>query len=224
MVMNLCHLPKESSRYQMDLAFPAAFTASAIHLSTFDPESSALIVVDMINGFAIEGALSSPNTHSIISPIAQLMSRCQKHGIATLLFADTHSQESPEFQSYPVHCLQGSVESEPVQELYRIGGYDLIAKNSTNGFLEPEFQQWLATHPQITSFIVTGCCTDICVQQFSLALKTEFNRRNLPSRVVVPMELTATYDAPGHPAWITELASYQNMQTSGVEIVTQITD
>ena len=36
------------------------------------------------------------------------------------------------------------------------------------------------------------------------------------------MALTATYDAPGHPAGLTELASFQNMQTSGIEIVSDI--
>lgn len=36
------------------------------------------------------------------------------------------------------------------------------------------------------------------------------------------MALTATYDAPGRPAGLTELASFQNMQTSGIEIVSDI--
>ena len=45
---------------------------------------------------------------------------------------------------------------------------------------------------------------------------------NRQSRIVVPMALTATYDAPGHPAGLTELASFQNMQTSGIEIVSDI--
>ena len=46
--------------------------------------------------------------------------------------------------------------------------------------------------------------------------------QNRQSRIVVPMALTATYDAPGHPAGLTELASFQNMQTSGIEIVSDI--
>ena len=77
-------------------------------------------------------------------------------------------------------------------------------------------------HPEITCFLVVGCCTDICIQQFALTLKTEFNRTNRSSRVVVPVSMTATYDAPGHPVALIELASYLNMQTSGVEIVSDI--
>ena len=139
-----------------------------------------------------------------------------------VFFADTHTGESPEFGSYPVHCLTGTSQSRPVQELEAVGGYTLIPKNSTNGFLEPAFDKWLKEHPEITCFLVVGCCTDICIQQFALTLKTEFNRTNRSSQVVVPVSMTATYDAPGHPAALIELASYLNMQTSGVEIVSDI--
>lgn len=219
-VMKLAALPSEATILRD--AFPAAFSAAPAALSSFPPESSALVVMDLINGFAVEGALYSPNTASLLPAAANLMQACRSRNIPILFFADSHPSDSPEFSSYPVHCLQGSEESRPVDLLEKEGGYRLFPKNSTNGFLEPAFGQWLAENPAVTRFIIIGCCTDICVQQFALTLKTEFNRQNRPSQIVVPIDLTATYDTPGHPAFITELASYQNMQTSGVELISTL--
>lgn len=210
------------SPQEMQQWFSSVLSTKAVSLSSFSKETTALVVMDMINGFAVSGALYSPNTASIVPQLAQLMKACRERELPIVFFADSHSQDSPEFLSYPVHCLAGERESRPVEELEKIGGYTLIPKASTNGFLEPAFQQWLKEHLQVNQFIITGCCTDICVQQFALAVKTDFNRRGIVSRVVVPKELTATYDAPGHPAALTELASYHNMNTSGVEIVSRI--
>ncbi len=220
--MQIGAFPKEAFPDSATTIFPAAFQAKPVSLSSFHKGSAALVIVDMVNGFTLEGALSSPNSASLLSPIAQLMQACREQQIPMVFFADTHLPQSPEFSSYPVHCLAGSSESSPAEILEKVGGYTLFPKNSTNGFLEPAFQKWLAENPQITEFLVVGCCTDICIQQFSLSLKTDFNRRNVASRVTVPMALTATYDAPGHPVAMTEAASYQNMQTSGVEIVSDI--
>ena len=220
--MKIGAFPKEAFPDSAAVWYPAAFQAKPLPLSSFHKGSTALVIVDMVNGFTLEGALSSPNSASLLPAIAQLMYTCKEQEFPMVFFADTHLPHSPEFSSYPVHCLAGSSEARPAEILEEIGGYALFPKNSTNGFLEPAFQSWLTENPQITNFIVVGCCTDICVQQFSLSLKTDFNRRNVASRVTVPMALTATYDAPGHPAAMTEAASYQNMQTSGVEIVSDI--
>ncbi len=220
--MQIGKLPSPLSSQEMQQWFSSVLSAKEIPLSAFKEDSTALVVVDMINGFAVSGALCSANTASIVPQVEQLMQACRRKGIPMVFFADSHSKDSPEFQSYPVHCLAGEEESRPVEVLEQVGGYTLIPKASTNGFLEPAFQQWLKEHPKVDQFIITGCCTDICVQQFALTVKTDFNRRCLPSRVVVPAELTATYDASGHPAALTELASYHNMATSGVEIVSHI--
>lgn len=217
--MQIEKLPPSLSSQEIQQWFSSVVSPKAVSLSAFEREATAVVIMDMINGFAVSGALYSPNTASIVPKVAQLMQACRKQGIPMVFFADSHAQDSPEFLSYPVHCLEGEEESQPVEELKRVGGYTLIPKASTNGFLEPAFQQWMQEHPKVNQFIITGCCTDICVQQFALTVKTELNRKGVPSRVVVPAELTATYDAPGHPAALTELASYHNMCTSGVEIV-----
>ena len=50
---------------------------------------------------------------------------------------------------------KGTLEAEVISELQEIGGYHLINKNSTNGFIEPEFQQWLKENQNINTYIIT---------------------------------------------------------------------
>lgn len=195
----------------------------AVPLSCMNKERTALVIVDMINGFVREGPLSSSNALAIQPDIAALLLRCTENSIKSVFFTDSHTMESPEFSAYPVHCLQGSDESAPTRELAEIGGFTIIEKNSTNGFLEPAFQQWLKENTGIDTFLVVGCCTDICVQQFALTLKMDFNRRNLTSRVIVPMSMSSTYDLPGHDAALTDLFSFYNMLTNGIEVTPDLT-
>lgn len=188
-----------------------------LHLSALEPERTALVVIDMVNGFARKGALQSPEVEALIPKVAALSEACRRGGIARVFFADCHGGASPEFGAYPPHCLKGTEESEIVDELKSCGGYALIPKNSTNGFHEKAFSAWLSAHPKTDVFLLAGDCTDICIQQFALALKTAFNCRDRESRVIVPRRLVATYDLPGHPASLMEAMAFAFMMQSGVE-------
>lgn len=191
----------------------------AIQLKELQQKQTALVIVDMINGFVREGALNSPRAEGIISNIAELSKACDKYQIIKLAFADSHTNESPEFDSYPEHCLAGTSESEIVDELKEIGGYILIPKNSTNGFLEEEFQNWLKENEHVNTFIITGVCTNICIQQFALTLKTWFNMQNKKGRVIVPINTVETYDLGLHDGDLMNVTALYNMIINGVEVV-----
>lgn len=190
-----------------------------ISFKDFEKEKTALVIVDMINGFAREGALKSPRVEGVIPDIEKMSKACDEVGIKKLAFADCHTDESPEFGSYPVHCMAGTSEWEIVDELKEIGGYKLIPKNSTNGFIEEEFQNWLVENRDIDTFVVTGDCTDICVQQFATTLKTWFNKQNRKSRVIVPVNAVQTYDLGMHNGDLMQVMALYNMTINGVEIV-----
>jgi nicotinamidase-related amidase len=190
-----------------------------IQLGSLERGSSALIIVDMVNGFVKRGALSSPNVLSLNEKIAGLLKACNKLNIPAVCFADTHSRQSAQFRDFPGHCIGGTEESLVTDEI-AAGKFELIPKNSTNGFLEPAFTSWLGKNGNIDKFIITGCCTDLCVLQFALALKADFNRRDRVSRVIVPAGLTATYDAPRHSASFIDTMSYYNMLQNGIEVTT----
>lgn len=194
----------------------------SLGLGSLDPMSTVLVVVDMVNGFTREGVLASPRVAALVQPIGRLMKQCRALGIAIVAFADCHPEQSPEFSSYPRHCLVNSTESHIVSELRDIGGYILIAKNSTNGFLEPEFDAWLRAHESISNFVVVGNCSDICVLQFALSIKAYFNRKNLVRRVIIPASLVDTFDAPGHPADLWHVLALNLMIASGIEVYSTI--
>ena len=126
--------------------------APVLSAGEFAQNNTAVIVIDMINGFAREGALQSERVENLIAPVSQLMEKFRYFPM--IVFADSHPSDSPEFNSYPPHCLAGSSESEVVEELKDKVPYQLIKKNSTNGFLTTDFQAWLAANPQVKNFIV----------------------------------------------------------------------
>ncbi|ABX42137.1 cysteine hydrolase family protein [Lachnoclostridium phytofermentans] len=190
-----------------------------IRLEDLQRKQTTLIIVDMINGFTREGALKSPRVEGLIPEIAKLSKACDELQIIKLAFADCHTEESPEFGAYPVHCMVGTSEGEMVDELKEIGGYTLISKNSTNGFIEEEFQKWFKENEHINTFIITGDCTDICVQQFAVTVKTWFNMQNKKARVIVPVNAVETYDLGLHDGGLMNIVALYNMMINGIEVV-----
>ena len=184
--MNKENIIQESIKTLTEIV-EALYSKPSLLLEELPSNNTALIIVDMINGFAKEGALQSPRVKDIIPSIVSLSVKCVHSNIQKLAFADAHTDASPEFESYPPHCVVGSSESEIVDEIKDVGGYRLIPKNSTNGFLEEAFQNWLEDNAHIDHFIVVGDCTDICIQQFAVTLKTWFNKANKKSRIIVPI-------------------------------------
>ncbi len=194
----------------------------ALEMQGLTGKNTALVIVDMINGFAREGALKSPRVEALIDEITRLSQVCDEQGMAKLAFADCHTEASPEFGSYPVHCLTGTSEGQMVKEIEAVGGYKLIPKNSTNGFLEEEFQTWLGENLHIDTYIVTGDCTDICVLQFATTLKTWFNRQNKKVRIIVPANMVDTYDLGVHNGDLMHAVALYMMIGSGIEVVKEI--
>lgn len=199
-----------------------------IALSSLDPKTTALIVVDMVNGFAREGALASPRVDAMAGEIAALTEACRRKGFPVAAFADTHTADSLELVSYPPHCLRGTEEAQLVPELQTAaamdapGSFSLIEKNSTNGFLEPVFDLWRRENPGISAYLVVGDCTDICIHQFALTAKTYHNARNKPLRVLIPTALVDTFDSPGHPADTMNAAALLFLRAGGVELCRSI--
>lgn len=190
-----------------------------IRLKDLRSKQTAIVIIDMVNGFAREGALRSPRVEGLIPEIAGLLKACDELQVAKLAFADCHTKASPEFDAYPVHCMAGTSEGEIVDELKEIGGYTLIPKNSTNGFLEEEFQKWLKENEHINTFIVTGDCTDICIQQFAITLKTWFNMQDKKARVIIPVNAVETYDFGLHNGDLMNVSALYNMMINGIEVV-----
>lgn len=188
-----------------------------IALSSLPPQKTLIVSIDMNNGFAKSGALSSPRVGALCADTGAFLQHCIRQGYEVLPFTDCHQPDAVEFSGYPPHCIDGTEESRLVDELAMVQE-QVRPKNCTNAFLAVE-KDWTA-YDQV---VVTGCCTDICVYQFAVTLKAYYNQKNLSRRVIVPLELTATFDAPGHDGDLMEVVFASSMLSNGVEVVAGLT-
>ncbi|OCN03810.1 hypothetical protein A4S06_04380 [Erysipelotrichaceae bacterium MTC7] len=160
----------------------------------FELHRPYVFVVDMINGFIKEGALSDSGIMDISQPIADLLKKAKDCSFV----CDSHNLDAREFESYPIHCVENTDESKVIKELEMYANH-IIHKNSTNTFIAKEFQDRL---PELLAnyddFVIVGCCSDICILHFALSLQTFFNEANMNlKRVIVPVNMIETFDIPG---------------------------
>lgn len=188
-------------------------------LKSLEPEDTALVIIDMTNGFAREGLLASPRVGALIPEITSLAEACLSRHVPVIAPSDTHTPEAEEFQAYPAHCVAGSQESDLVIELKSLEGILRIAKNSTQIWHSQAFQDWFRDNNSRSTWILAGDCTDICVLQFALALKTFFQSENRPSRIIVPINAVNTFETPDHPGDLYHLMALALMDAGGIELV-----
>lgn len=184
---------------------------------------SALIVVDMVKGFCNLGPLSTSRSTKVINPIINLNLIMKNN--AKVFFIDSHNTESIEFNSYPVHCLKGTEEEDLIDELYPYSQYSnstIIKKNSINGFHSDKFKEWLKKNSNIKNFIVTGVCTDICVETFAISLITYFNEINEEKIIIVPIDTVETFDFGNHNGNLMNIISLYKMKSNGIKVVKSI--
>lgn len=181
------------------------------------------IIIDMVNGFVNEGNLHDPYINHITEGIVELTQECKKHKDTILAFKDCHEMGDIEFQTYPVHCLQGTKESELIQELQPFEkDMIVIPKNTTNGFSEPKFRKFYEQHyKEYEEIIVTGCCTDICVQDFTTSLIQFHKEKEIETPIIVPINLVETFDGVNHPRKLYNEIGLENMRRAGIYLVEQ---
>jgi nicotinamidase-related amidase len=164
------------------------------------PDRVAILVVDLLVGFCLEGPLASPRVGALAAPAATFLTAARGAGIRNILSGmDAHPPDSPEFAAFPPHCLRGTREAELIPELeaYPFAS-DMVRvpKGSLNVGLEDAFQTWLAEHPKIRTWIVIGDCTDLCVYHAAMHLRLRANTLGQELTVCLPADLVATYHLP----------------------------
>ena len=209
----------------LSLIYDDISSSPVINLSSLDIEKTKLCIVDVINGFIKCGPLSDESISQIIPEINLLSKVASEKGMEIISFYDNHDENSPEFESFPPHCLEGTEEASVVDELGWLEAYErykCLPKKSTNAFFENDIKALTSDDGKTDTFIVVGDCTDICVLQFALALKVNANANGKRVRVIVPVDCVDTYNAPMHNKNLMNLMSLRIMKNSGIEIVRKI--
>lgn len=200
------------------------------------PEKTALISVDMINGFCHTGNLASERVAALINPVVDLFNLAWNHGVQDyVLLHDCHTHTAEEFKAFAEHSICGTVEAEAVDEIRSLSFFPqirIIEKNSIHPAHATGFDQWLAQANHLNTYIVVGDCTDLCVYQIAMYLRTFANAYDLTRRVIIPENCVNTYDLPvdlaasinvqPHPGDLMHRLFLHHMKLNGVEIYSKI--
>jgi nicotinamidase/pyrazinamidase len=169
---------------------------------------SALIVVDMQNGFLREGNLSSDRCLAVLPQVVDEVRRAVDAGEIVIFTADTHEPDDREFEIFPEHCLRGTSEAQLVDELVPFTQRDnsfVVRKRRYSALYETELEG-LIHRFGVDDVRICGVCTDICV------LHTTADLRSRDVAVTVLAGATATFDAPAHPGDIVQQHSLSHME------------
>lgn len=202
-----------------------------------DPATVAVLSVDIINGFCTVGPLASPRVQGIVRPISKLFADAHAAGVRHfILTQDTHEPDAVEFKFYPPHCVRGHVESQTAPELRKLpfaNDYVVFEKNSIASHHNTGLNTWLDKHPNVTTFVVVGDCSDLCTYQLAMHLRLRANaHQHHATRVILPENCVQTYDTPvkvakklgipAHDGNLLHAVFLYNMWSNGVEVVKRI--
>ena len=128
------------------------------------------------------GALYVPGAERIVPAIARLNRYAAAHGIPVVATTDAHTENDPEFQAWPPHCVAGTTgqhkaEATLLQKRVVVPNRDcslalegaqqiVVEKQNVDAFTAPNFArvvEHLAEHLAADGFVVYGVVTEICV-------------------------------------------------------------
>ncbi len=176
-------------------------------------DKTLVIVIDMVKGFTDIGSLKSPYIKSLGEKLRDKIYKFSNK----IAINDSHSLNDVEFNSYPHHCIKGSSECEIIDELKDIHFDHILFKNSTNGFFSEGFMDVISPYiDKDFSFLVCGCCTDICILQFVLTFKGHLNSINKNLDIIIDKSLVETYDSIDHGREYANDISFYLMDKMGI--------
>ena len=181
-----------------------------------------LIVVDMVNGFVKEGVLHDKMIAKTIPNQIKLIKETLADDGLVIFIKDTHTNDSKEFKRFgnTTHCLEGTKESELVDELKVYEGLEntiSVKKNSTSFMEAPEFRKIIKELVNVEEFNVVGCCTDICVANGTIGLANYCDEWNKEVVIKAYQDAIATYAENVRQNYID--AAYLLMEQQGIKLV-----
>jgi nicotinamidase-related amidase len=136
----------------------------------FDPDTAAVLVVDMQNGFCHpDGSLYAPASEAAIDPCTDLVDRARDAGAPVVFTRDVHPPEQfedahyyDEFDRWGEHVVEGSWEAELVDELSPREDDLVVEKHTYDAFYRTQLEGWLDTHG-VDDLVICGTLANVCV-------------------------------------------------------------
>ena len=185
---------------------------------------TALIVVDMVNGFVNEGVLHDKNIKKIVPRQLELLEEAEKKGSLIILVKDTHNKNATEFKRFgnTTHCIKGTSEAELIDELKPFEQKDnviTVEKNSTSLMESPEFREIVKQAENLKEVNFVGCCTDICVFNGAMGLANYYDQWNRDVTINVHEDAIATYSEDERGEYIESAKLLMKLQ--GINLVSK---
>ncbi len=157
-------------------------------------EKTAIIVVDLVHDF-VDGKFGSDHAKEVAGKTREFLLGSKNMEI--VMTRDCHIRDDPEFSVWGEHCLQGTKGSELVPELSGIDSY-VVTKRHYDAFYDSDLDGFLRSR-RITSLLVCGISTDICVRH---TVAGAFFRNY---RITVVGDLCASIDPDAHEIALKEM-------------------
>ncbi|HIS17251.1 MAG TPA: cysteine hydrolase [Candidatus Coprovivens excrementavium] len=183
--------------------------------------NEALFIIDMNEGFCEEGNLADPSIKQIVPNIIPIIKTILEKGEGLFVVNDKHNKDSVELKRYDEHC-HNEKESRTIKELriYEEYADRLFYKNSTCALFAPGMMEMLMEMVNLKRVIIVGCCTDICIQNFAIALRNFFDELNMDIDIIVPKNAVETFHIPKvHERGENNERAYIVMENTGIKLV-----
>ena len=138
--------------------------------SRFDPDRTAVVVVDMQKGFCHpDGSLYAPPSGDAIAPVSTLVSRAREAGAHVVFTRDVHPPDQfedahyyDEFERWGEHVVEGTWETALVEELTVEPDDLVVEKHTYDAFYQTQLEGWLRAHG-VDDLLVCGTLANVCV-------------------------------------------------------------
>ncbi|NHN61040.1 MULTISPECIES: cysteine hydrolase family protein [Halorussus] len=137
---------------------------------SFDPESTAVVVVDMQNGFCHpDGSLYAPASEDAIDDVTDVVAGAREAGASVVYTRDVHppgqfedSHYYDEFDRWGEHVLEGSWDAELHEDLDVRETDHVVEKHTYDAFYRTDLEGYLDTHG-VDDLLLCGTLANVCV-------------------------------------------------------------
>ncbi len=148
-------------------------------MESFTADRIVTINVDVQNDFCPGGSLAVREGNEVVAPLNELNEYTRAQDGTVVFTGDQHPQETPHFNTWPVHCVAGTEGAALHQDLQILPGDVLVDKGTgqTDGYsafegLTHEGQTLAELVTPVdrerVAVLIGGLATDYCVKQTAL--------------------------------------------------------
>ena len=185
---------------------------------TFDPSSTAVLVVDMLKDFFSDGgAMELDGGDVLYEPHRELLSAARDKGMPVFWLNQDLPPDDSLFQTRAVHCLSGTWGAEIVDEIPVDASDIIISKRRYSGFFQTTLDLNLRERG-IDTVIVTGVVTNICVRS------TVHDAFFLSYKVLVPEDLVMATSDQAQEVTLYDIETHYGDVTNLKQVMTLLGD